>query len=569
MTSTQTFLMKTRRIISATIKFLFALFLVLGLTGALVIRNSGPNMRSEIRGAPIEESVQVYRDNRGVPHIIAKNTADLFFTLGYIYAQDRGWQLEFTRRIITGTLSDLAPSSGAGEEARNQFYKTDLLLRKIGLRRAGEFLLNRLSQTEREYLQQYINGINYYIDKNKGRPPLELRLLNLFTSIPLKMQKWTLADALAVSGFMAMDLSFGAALLEIFRRDAIQKLGANLTEFFLPILNENARVWFLNLTPQDANPPSYLKSDTRDMNAKQEELVPLLFAELFPQSPSKGSNNWVIGPSKTTSGKPIIANDMHLSLTTPGIWYEVHLSSPDFHSWGWVLPGMPLVVAGHNEYVQWGFTNNRADVADLYYINQTEDGTGYYVGGEIRPFKIIKDSIRLSNGTVKTFEIKISEFGPLITLGGEEFAFQWPLEVSDERNNMFRAFWKMNKATTAEEFRNALRYFSLPGQNVVFADIYGNFGYQLTGLIPVRNKGYGLIPVDSSTGEYYWTGFIPFEELYGVINPSKGYFATANNKVVPEGYPYYIGGRYTPAYRVERISELIEAKAKLSIEDVK
>ena len=127
----------------------------------------------------------------------------------------------------------------------------------------------------------------------------------------------------------------------------------------------------------------------------------------------------------------------------------------------------------------------------------------------------------------------------------------------------------MNKATNVQEFRNALRYFSLPGQNVVFADIYGDFGYQLTGLIPLRNKGYGLVPVDSSTGEYYWTGFIPFEELYGVINPDKGYFATANNKVVPNDYPYYIGGRYTPAYRAERISELIEAKSRLSIEDVK
>ncbi len=492
----------------------------------------------------------------------------MFFVLGYIYAQDRGWQLEFTRRIITGTLSDLAPSGSAGAEARNQFYKTDVLLRQIGLRRAGEFLVNRLSQMEKQYLQQYVRGINYYIDSNPHEQPLELRLLNFFTADRLKMGKWTLADALAIPGFMAMELSFGATLLEIFRRDAVEKLGANLTEFLLPILNVNARSWFLNLTSDDVSRPSYLSFEEKNNAKKGSKLVPTLFSELFPLSPSKGSNNWVIGPNKTESGKPILANDMHLSLTTPGIWYEVHLSSPDFHAWGWVLPGMPLIVAGHNEYVQWGFTNNRADVADLYYVNQTEDGTRYYVNGETKPFKIITENVRLSNGTVRTFEIKISEFGPLIKLGDEEFAFQWPLESDDERNNMFRAFWQMNKATSAQEFKNALRYFSLPGQNVVFADVQGNYGYQLTGLIPIRNKGYGLIPSDSSSGEYYWKGYIPFEELYGEMNPEKGYFATANNKVVPDDYPYYIGGRYTPAYRAERISELIESKTKLSIQDV-
>lgn len=541
---------------------------VIGLTGILVVRNTGTVEVGDVNVEGLIQPVKVYRDDRGVPHIKAKNLHDLFFVQGFLYAQDRGWQLEIVRRIINGELSELAPSLPGQESVAQEFYKTDLFLKQVGLKRTAKQIESLLSPSFKKIIEAYVNGLNYYINTHQDQPPIELELLNLMNGVQLKMKPWEIADTLAVQGYMALDLSLMGALMDIDRRDLTLKLGPEVVDLIFPIYYQPARNWFFGLNESEITPPSYIEKKPEGATPSSEK-VPSLLTELLQFARGLGSNNWVIGPSKSALGSPILANDMHLALTTPGIWYEVHMQAPGYHVWGWALPGVPTVIAGHNEYVQWGFTNTMADVADLYYLDETPDGSGYYINGTEYKYEIFTDTIKFGNGTEVGVEVKVSKYGPMIDLGNETFAFQWPLNFPIERNNIFQAIWSMNNAKNAAEFRKALEKFSLPGQNVVFADIYGDFGYQYTGLIPIRSKGYGLIPHDGSSGEYDWVGFIPFDELYYELNPQEGFFATANQKVVPDDYPYFLSSVYAPPYRAERITQLLESYDKLSPEDMK
>ena len=562
---------KPSTVILYTIKIILVLLAIIGLSGLIIVWDVGETPKKEITIKGLNGEVQVYRDARGVPHIIAKDINDLFFVQGYMYANDRGWQLELVRRIINGELSELAPTFGSDSSVMEKFYETDLFLKQIGLKRAAEKIYGFLSPQLKSYLQSYVDGVNYYIRTHPEKQPLELELLNLLNDMSLKIHEWSVIDTLAIQGYMGLALSLHGATTDILRRDFSLKIGKENTNLLMPIYYKPARDWFLSLNRTDFLPPSYTnKQFSRNLESYvSEKILPEPLLQLLGNPFGHGSNNWVVGPMKSAYGYAMLANDMHLDLTTPGIWYEVHLSAPGFHVWGWALPGAPMVVAGHNEFVQWGFTNTMADVSDLYYLKQTDDGTGYYVGNKIKPFEIIKDSIYLGNGTVIPVNIKVSEFGPMVTFGNMTYAFQWPMNYAVPENNIFQALYYMNIAKNAVEFRNALRTFSMPGQNVVFADVYGNFGYQYTGLIPIRSKGYGLIPHDGSSGEYNWTGFIPFEELYHEINPKKGYFATANQYLVPSNYTYYLSASYAPPYRAQRISQLLEEKQKLTIDDIK
>ncbi len=564
---------KPKTIIITTLKILLVVLAILGLTGLMIIWETGEPPKREMVISNLNGTITVYRDDRGVPHILAENLNDLFFVQGYLYAQDRGWQLELVRRIINGELSELAPTFGSDSSVINAFYKTDLFLKQIGLKRNAEALIKFISPELRSYMQSYVDGLNYYIRNHGDNLPVELKLLNLLNNMELRMHEWDVADSLAVQGYMGLALSLHGATTDLLRRDFALKIGLEATDFLMPLHHHGAREWFFNLTKDNLLPPDYISSqslhDLHYNNISPEKFLPEPLVELIGETIGHGSNNWVVGPNKTENGYPILANDMHLDLTTPGIWYEIHMYAPGYHVWGWSLPGAPMIVAGHNDYVQWGFTNTMADVADLYYLKMTADGTGYYIKDQIKKFEIVKDQIKLSNGTIKNIEIKISEFGPLIEFGNMTYAFQWPMEYAIPENNIFEAIYNMNTAKNAIQFREALKTFSFPGQNVVFADIYGEFGYQYTGLIPIRSNGYGIIPLDGSSGLYNWTGFIPFNDLYHVMNPSQGYFASANQYLVPENYTYYLSGSYAPSYRADRINQLLSSKDKLSIDDIK
>ena len=544
--------------------------LVLGFVIALVLlvsaflggfytyqQNQRPPSFEKIAARGLDGEIHIYKDSMGVPHIIAVSDNDLFFGQGYTQAQDRLWQLEYHRRIINGELSE-----AFGENLLN----LDIFLRSLGLKRAANITYQYLDSETKAAFESYVRGVNFYIATHNKTLPIEFELAGITP------KNWTVLDSMAMQGFMALTLSLRNANKELLRRDLIETFNGNLTlvEQLMPIVFGPARDYFLNMDLSEVK----FKNKTIEMSKDQVNSKPSIFEEfenLLGPLEGFGSNNWVVGPEKSAYGKPILANDMHLDLTTPSIWYEMNLYSPNTHVWGFTLVGAPYVIAGHNEYVAWGFTNTQADVVDLYYLKETEDGNQYFVNNSLKNYTLIDDSIPVKgwkNGSYQ-YTIKVSDYGPILDFDGEKYALQWTVASDTPLNNIFKAIQKMNHATDALEFRQALTWFSAPGQNVVFADIYGNFGYQYTGLTPIRNKGYGLIPVNGSSGEYYWKGYVPFDELYGELNPKKGYFATANANHFPENSTIYISDLFAPPYRWQRIDQVLSQLSNVTLDDMK
>ncbi len=295
---------------------------------------------------------------------------------------------------------------------------------------------------------------------------------------------------------------------------------------------------------------------------------------LRADGPGLGSNNWVVSGSRTTTGKPLLANDPHLGLQIPSIWYQVGLHGGKFNVTGVTFAGVPGVIIGHNNRIAWGVTNVGPDVQDLFIEKVNPDNPNQVeFQGRWEDVQVIEEVIKVKGRAEPVVEtVRITRHGPIVNavLGDEmadadPVALRWTaLDVS----TLWQAFMLLNLAQNWEDFRTALRYFDAPAQNFVYADVDGNIGYQMPGRIPIRGQGDGTVPVPGWTGEYEWVGFIPFEELPWVFNPDVGYVATANNQVVPDTYPYLISTEWAAPYRSQRIVELIESKDKLSLADM-
>jgi penicillin amidase len=291
-----------------------------------------------------------------------------------------------------------------------------------------------------------------------------------------------------------------------------------------------------------------------------------------------GSNNWVVDGTKTTTGKPLLANDPHLGIQMPSIWYAIGLHcapvSADcpYNVVGVALSPTPSVIIGHNDRIAWGITNVNPDVQDYFVekINPSNPNQ-YEFQGKMEDFQVVRETIKLKGGGEETIEIKISRHGPIMTpvLQGitEPLALQWT--ATRERSDVLNGVLAIDRARNFEEFRNALRKFDVPSQNFVYADVDGNIGYQMPGNVPIRAKGDGSVPVPGWTGEYEWKGYIPFDELPFAYNPPTHYIATANNQVVPSTYKYLITNDWSAPYRAMRLSELLKSKDKLSLDDFK
>ena len=271
---------------------------------------------------------------------------------------------------------------------------------------------------------------------------------------------------------------------------------------------------------------------------------------------------------------PLLANDMHLGLSIPSIWYENHLQAEELHISGVTFPGIPGIIAGHNQNIAWGFTNGFPDVQDLYMerLQRMEDGgVRYEFKGEWLDAQVIKEEISIKGRQPVTEEVVITHHGPIINQLAPDFSGEQPLAlqwVSLEPSNMFDAILKMNKAQDCSQFLEAVRTWDSPAQNMVFADTKGNIAYKLPGKVPIRSKGDGRLPVPGWTGEYEWDGYIPFDELPHLFNPPQGFIVTANNRVVGQNYPYHLSYDYCKGDRAQRITELIKEKEKLSIADI-
>jgi len=591
-----------------------ALILALLIAGGTIrwlLRDSFPQTRGIVSAKGLQAPVQVLRDSYGVPHIRAANMHDLYFAQGFVTAQDRFWQMEFWRRIGSGRLSELFGEKTVG---------TDMFLRTAGFQRAAQADFEAMDPQYKGILQAYADGVNAYLAGKKPRQlGLEFALLRL-EGVAVKIEPWQPVNSLTWLKLMALDL--GANMRkELYTIDLIQSLGLEKTRDFLADYRYDQMPV---IVPDSELPTSLLKRTAEELFPPEGSLAGVSLEQLsalrsvstrlvggfnpgasmaFGTGPGIGSNDWVIAGSRTASGKPILANDPHLGIQMPSIWYEVDLycSAPQeepgkqaggaFHVRGFSFPGDPAVIVGHNDRIAWGVTNTNPDVQQLYIerINP-QNPNQYEVNGRWTDMKVTREEIKVfKRDDPVVLLVRRTRHGPIITdqgayAGYKGFALnpagEFPMNLSLSAlslkwtafipNRTFQSVVQINQARTFEEFRNALRLWDVPSQNFVYADVDGNIGYQMPGLVPIRKKGDGAVPSPGWVDDYEWTGFVPFEDLPYSYNPPKGYVASANNPVTTERYRYFIGGDFDYGYRARRIVDMItEESSKITVNDVK
>lgn len=520
--------------------------LVVPATGYLLLRRSFPTINGTIKVDGLKAPVEVYRDRWGVPHIYAQNIEDLFFAQGYATAQDRLWQMEFNRRIGSGTLSEVL-----GEAA----LENDRFIRTIGWRRVAEEEAANLDEETHTVLEAYAAGVNAFIESHQGNLPPEFTILG-FVPAP-----WTPVDSIAWGKVMAWDLGENWEA-ELLWASLIEKLGEEKANQLAPPYPADAPL----IIPSEAL--GYQIPGIDPLLGQARQLKELLGA----QGAVLGSNNWVIDGQKSATGMPLLANDMHLGIQMPSVWYEVHLVSGGFNVEGYSFPGVPGIIVGHNEDIAWAVTNVGPDVQDLYIEKMNSANPDQYeYQGQWLDMEIVEEAIEVKGQEKPVVErVRLTRHGPIITPVAEgvteTLALRW---TALEPNQISKSVIMLNRAKNWEEFREALKSWAVPSQNFVYADREGNIGYQMPGWIPMRAQGQGLVPVPGWTGEYEWEKYIPFEELPHLYNPPAHYIATANNKVIGDQYPYFISHDWDIGHRAQRIRDLLEAKSILSLEDIK
>ncbi|TYS69462.1 penicillin acylase family protein [Sutcliffiella horikoshii] len=524
--------------ISIALAILFVAIVTVGYLFWL-LNKSVPQTEGTIEVSGLIEEVNVYRDEAGTPHIEAKNQHDLFFAQGYVTAQDRIFQMDLSRRQASGMLSEVV-----GKQAldRDKFFRT------LGLRRAAEKSLDLYSDEARKALESYAEGVNQYIKQAKAANTLPIE----FTIMGYEPEEWSDLDSITIGKYMAFDLgghwegqAFRHHLIQNFPEDKALELFPSYPEDGLAIIQA-------------------VKDSTIDIGKS--------FAGAVIPHEFNGSNNWVVSGERSESGFPLLADDPHLGLATPAIWYETHLQSPEINVSGVIFAGIPGIILGRNETISWGVTNVGPDVQDLYIEKRNPDNKHEFLyNDKWEPAEIIAEKIFIKDEEPLDHEVVVTRHGPIMSEfahyedANTALAMKWTaLEPSTE----LEAVLKFSKATNWEEFKEALTYFHTPAQNFVFASTDGTIAYRANGLIPIRKKGDSLLPVPGWTDEYEWEGYIPWEELPTVVNPAEGYIATANYKIAGEEYPYHISNIWAQPYRQQRIQDVLESKEKLNVEDM-
>ncbi len=530
---------------------LLLLFVVVAAVLIYLNTVTNPKRTGELDLPGLSGPVTVTRDRWGVPHIVAeKSDADAVEALGFVHGQDRLWQMEFQRRVAQGRLSEVL-----GKAALDQ----DKFLRTWGFGRAAVSILPALSPRSRELIRAYTRGVNAAIAQN--RLPLEFRILGF------KPEPWTDVDSVSWSKLLAYDLG-GNWDDELLGAQVAQKLGPNaLGEVMPPYPKGAPTILSAGELPSGAQRPAASGSARLPAVTLRRLQAQLAAARSlgFVNVPGKGSNDWVIGGQRTVSRKPILADDPHLALSAPMLWYLADLKGPTLHSIGATLPGLPAVVIGRNDRLAWGVTNVNPDVQDLY-IEPAD-----------AKLTTRTEIIKVKGQPDVNLTVAESAHGPVISgvsgdaaAVGPRVALRWTALAPGDTT--LDAFLGLNYAHNWTDFTSALKFYVAPSQNFVYADLDGNTGYYAPGKVPIRQgKGWdGSLPVQDD-GQHEWTGFIPFDALPHTYNPVDGLIVTANNKVVPDSYPYFLGNdrNWAEPYRAERITQLLTAKAKLTVDDVK
>jgi len=563
---------------------LFLVVLILAGGTALLIRRSFPQTSGEVNLPGLNAPVEVLRDASGIPHIYAQDEHDLFMAQGYVHAQDRFWQMDFWRHIGAGRLAEMFGESQV---------ETDAFIRTMGWPRLAEEEWQSADEESRRFLQAYVDGVNAYLEGHRGSElSFEYVILGL-TNSAYEPEPWLPVHSLTWVKAMAWDLG-GNMESELRRAVLLPQLGPERLSDLYPsyplqspvILPDFSLAWAAPAAPTASAEALAARRPLQRVAARIEALNRLTGGGLA----GLGSNNWVISGSRTTTGAPILANDTHLGIRMPSIWYENGLhcvdEAPacDFNVVGFSFAGLPGAVIGHNDRIAWGVTNNNPDVQDLYLerINP-EDPAQYEVNGEWVDMDVREEVIEVAGALPVTIQVRQTRHGPILSDADEELGgLAESLSLSEEApiavslrwtalapSRIMRALFSLDRAQDFDEFRAALQDWNVPAQNFVYADVDGNIGYQLPGQVPIRRGGDGSFPQPGWTDEADWIGFIPYDELPYRLNPASGYIATANNATVGASYPYLLTSQPDLGYRAARIVQLLEAQETFSPGDMR
>ena len=493
----------------------------------------------------IQDRVEVFTDTFGTPHVFASNEQDLFFTAGYMVARERLFQLS------------LRASAGRGELAAflgDDLVSSDIYLRTFGVPSVAKKIISETDELTLTSLELYCAGINAWIDESSDKLPIEFKILNS------KPVKWKPSDVIATARLMARELQ-QSWRVEIVMGAMVEKLGVEKVKALFPLDADD-----LKIVPTGAAFSSLFQS----MKEAESEVRTLLQTD----GSVMGSNNMVTSGMLTKSGKPILTNDPHLGTGQPAWWYEMHLKGGEINVSGICLPGMPLPVIGQNEHCAWGFTNVMADDMDFFVETiHPENSNLYEHKGQWKKIESHEEVIPLKSGGEKKILIRKTVHGPIISdihaLLKDSKTVVSMAWVGNNSSNEIKALLEMSYVKNWQDYSKVVEQIAVPGQNIVYADIEGNIGWRPAVKIPIRIEGNSLLPRPGASGEYDWTGFVPFSEMPYLLNPKAGFIVTANNKTIDDSFPYYISNQFAPPSRAVRFTEMVKEKKDITVEDVK
>ena len=553
----------SRRVRKAAIWLLSLIVLITAASAGVGVwwwRQSLPSIDGELKLPGLSASVRVIRDEFGVPHIFAADLRDAARTLGYLHAQDRFFHMDIARRVLEGRLAELAGPIG---------LEFDRLFLTLDLAGRGRDSFKALSPEAQAHLQAYADGVNSWLNESGQSLPVEYALLGF------EPEPWRPEDAVIWGKGMAWKLSANwhqdaarAMLLAKYDRETVERL-------FPPPKPD----WPVTLDPQLSTPK------VQSTGHAPPRLEPIKLAQMqafrsltaLPSYGAGASNEWVVSGARSVTGRPILANDPHLDLNIPILWYLARITTPDITITGATVPGAPQFLLGQNGHIAWGFTTTDSDVQDLF-IETVDPGNPehYLTSDGPKPFRAEALAIKVKNGTTVDFTRRETRHGPVISdaiedadalaSDGEVVSLAW---TGLSRNDTSaEAVYRLNLARNRQEFLDAMRHFHSPTQNIVFADREGTIGFVNAGRVPLRKSGDGRYPVDGASGEYDWTGEISFSGWPKLFDPPAGAIVNANNAVTRNDTGFWFGRDETPPYRAERILELIAAKPKHDLDSM-
>jgi penicillin amidase len=548
---------------------LLALLLVAAAGVVLWLRGAEkaalPVLDGDVHVAGVSAPVTVLRDTHGVPHIEAATQDDLFVAQGYVTAQDRLWQMDAFRRNANGELAEILGPS---------LLKHDKMQRVLQFRNTARRIYANLPAADRVRLDDYARGVNLFIAQHPDSLPAEFKLLFY------RPRPWSGEDSVAIGLMMVQMLDTHWEVKLLRERIAAKLNNPKLEADLYPVgswRDHPPTGLVVDWSQPRPMPPSTNEDDEDDDRNQTKNALPAAHEDLsalrallgLPDCAGclPGSNNWVIAGKHTASGKPLLSNDMHLGLTEPNIWFMADLKAPGYHAAGVTLPGLPYVIAGHNEHVAWGFTALYADVQDLYV--EKLDGKGNYEGNDAawHPLVVDREVIHVRGGKDVELDVQSTAHGPLLnpifTKETRPIALKWTL-YDPTLNSL--PLYQLNIAANWAEFSAAMSTWSWPTQNVVYSDDQGHIGYQAVGRIPLRPAGLQGVPIQDAA--YEWQGYIPFEQMPHAVDPSSGFLATANSRVTTEKSPYPLTLEWPDPYRVERIYKSLEGRDHLTPSDM-